>query len=303
MAVMTPARTGTDSGAAPNPEPKYKRRTGSHVFLLAISVYFMLPLWWLVVASTKDNSALFDSAFGPLFFDDSFSLFGNIKELFTYSDGIYWRWMGNSFFYAITAGVGSTIMSVLAGYGFAKYEFKGRNLAFSILLGSVMIPATTLVIPTFILLSQVNIINTPWAVILPSLMNPMGVYIMRVYVQDAVPPELIEAARVDGAGEWRTFFTIALPLLKPAIVTVLLLAVVGTWNNYFLPVAMLSDTNLLPVTVGLGAWQTQSQIGAGSEQLWNLVVTGAMVSIIPLIISFLGMQRFWRGGLALGSVK
>ncbi len=126
---------------------------------------------------------------------------------------------------------------------------------------------------------------------------------MRVYSQDAVLDEMLDAARVDGAGEVRTFCSVALPLLKPALVTVLLLSVVGTWNNYFLPLAVLFDTKLLPVTVGLGAWQAQSTSGAAGTQLWNLVVTGSLISIIPLIISFLALQKYWQSGLSLGSIK
>ena len=144
------------------------------------------------------------------------------------------------------------MLAVLAGYGFAKYRFRGRRLMLSVLLGSVMVPLTALVIPTFILFSNLNLTDTVWAVILPSLLNPFGVYLMRVYTADAVPDELLDAARVDGAGEVKTFFGVALPLLRPAVVTVLLLSIVGTWNNFFLPLAMLANTKLFPITVGLG---------------------------------------------------
>ena len=195
------------------------------------------------------------------------------------------------------------MLAILAGYGFAKYRFRGRGAVFTIILGSVMVPLTALVIPTFMLLSQYGIINTPWAVILPSLLSPFGVYLMRVYTQDAVPDEMLEAARIDGAGELRTFFQVALPLLRPAIVTVLLLSVVGTWNNFFLPLAVLTDPELLPVTVGLNRWTALSNAGAGGEQVWNLITTGAFVSILPLILSFLFLQRYWQGGLAIGSIK
>ena len=279
------------------------RNLGSHVFLAGLVLYFLLPLWWLVINATKSNSGLFLGANGPLFFDNEFHLFDNIAQLFTQNGGIYWRWFGNSFLYALSGGVGATVLAVLAGYGFAKYRFRGRTLFFSLLLGSVMVPLTALVIPTFVLLSQFGLINTIWAVILPSLLSPFGVYLMRVYVQDAVPDELLDAARIDGAGELRTFFLVALPLLRPAVVTVLLLSIVGTWNNYFLPLSVLSDTQLLPVTVGLGNWQALSTAGAGGEQLWNLVVTGALISIVPLIASFLLLQRYWQGGLSLGSLK
>ncbi len=296
MSTLTRPLNG--SGHAPQ-----RRALGSHTFLVLLVLYFALPLWWLVVASTKDINGLFTGTGGPLWFDEKFSLVDNVRQLFSQNGGIYWRWLGNSFLYAFAGGIGATVLSVLAGYGFAKYRFPGRNLYFALLLGSVMVPLTALVIPTFVLLSELGLTNTVWAVILPSLLSPFGVYLMRVYAQDAVPDELLDAARVDGAGELRTFFNVALPLLRPAIVTVLLLSVVAIWNNYFLPLAVLSDTKLLPVTVGLGQWQAQSTSGAAGSQLWNLVVTGALISIIPLIVSFLALQKYWQGGLSLGSLK
>jgi ABC-type glycerol-3-phosphate transport system permease component len=279
------------------------RKIGSHIFLLILVIYFLTPLWWLIVASTKDTAGLFGGSGGPLWFDGEFHFFDNIVGLFTQQDGIYWRWLGNSFLYAFAGGIGATVLAVLAGYGFAKYRFRGRSAFFSLLLGSVMVPMTALVIPTFVLMSSLGIVNTAWAVILPSLLSPFGVYLMRVSTQDAVPDELLDAARVDGAGELRTFFQVALPLLRPAIVTVLLVSIVATWNNFFLPLAVLSDPNLLPVTVGLNNWQALSNAGAGGEQVWNLIVTGAFISIIPLIISFLALQKYWQGGLSLGALK
>ena len=279
------------------------RRIGSHVFLVILAIYFITPLWWLIVAATKSNSGLFTGTGGALWFDDQFALFDNIAGLFTHQGGIYWRWFANSFLYAFAGGAGATILAILAGYGFAKFRFRGRGPFFTVVLASVMVPLTALVIPTFMLLSQMGLINTAWAVILPSLLNPFGVYLMRVYAQDAVPDELLEAARIDGAGELRTFAQVALPLLKPAIVTVLLLSVVGTWNNFFLPLAVLTDPELLPVTLGLNRWTALSNAGAGGEQVWNLITTGSFISIIPLILSFLFLQRYWQGGLAIGSVK
>jgi multiple sugar transport system permease protein len=277
------------------------RRIGSHVLLIILSIYFVIPIWWLFVAATKDTGSLFAS---PAFwFDDPASLFSNIAGLFEHQGGIYWRWLGNSFLYAFVGGIGATVVAVLAGYGFAKYRFRGRGALFGMILGSVMVPLTALVIPTFMLLSQYGLVNTVWAVLLPSLLNPFGVYLMRVYTQDAVPDELLEAARIDGAGEWRTFTTIVVPLLRPAIVTVLLLSIVGTWNNFFLPLAVLTNPDLLPVTVGLNRWLALSNAGAGGEQVWNLITSGAFISVLPLLLSFLLLQRYWQGGLAIGSVK
>ena len=167
-----------------------------------------------------------------------------------------------------------------------------------------MVPTTALVIPTFILFSQAGITNTIWAVILPTLLNPFGVYLMNVYARDSVPDELLDAARVDGAGEFRSFLQVAVPLMRPAIVTVLLLSIVSSWNNYFLPLAMLSDSRLFPVTVGIGQWQgIASANNSGGTSLWSIIIIGSLVSVIPLIIAFLSLQRYWRGGLAIGSLK
>lgn len=276
----------------------------AHLFLGVLVVYFLVPLWFLIVASTKDAHGLFAGSAGALWFDKTIDFFGNLGGLFTYNGGIYLRWMGNSALYAICGGLGATVLAVLAGYGFAKFAFRGRNLSFAILLGSVMVPLTALVIPTFVLLSQLGLTDTIWAVILPSLLNPFGVYLMRVYAADAVPDELLDAARMDGAGEFRTFFQVALPLMRPAVITVLLLSVVGTWNNYFLPLAMLSNTNLFPITVGIGLWEgLASSNNGGGQSLWSLIIIGSLLSIVPLIVAFLSLQKYWQGGLSLGSLK
>jgi multiple sugar transport system permease protein len=306
MSTPTLQDDRTATGApAPRPprRPRRQVRAGSHLLLLAFAVYFVIPLWWLLVASTKSNSGLFVGSGGPLWFNGEFDFVENVKGLFSHDGGIYWTWFRNSFVYALAGGVGATLLSLLAGYGFAMYRFRGRAFLFSVLLGSLMIPATALVIPTFVLLSDFNLIDTMWAVILPSLLSPIGVYLIRVYAQEALPQDTIDAARVDGAGELRTFFRVSVPLLRPAVVTVLLLTTVATWNNFFLPLAVLRSQKLLPVTVGLSNWQALSSAGAGNEQAWNLIVTGALLSIVPLIVAFLALQRYWQSGLTLGSVK
>ena len=284
------------------------RRTPGHiplqVVLALLVIYFLIPFWWVIVNSSKTSAGLFGGG-SALWFAADVDYIGNLGQLFTYENGIYARWLLNSALYAFAGGIGATVLAVLAGYGLAKYRFAGRRAGFSILLGAVMVPTTALVIPTFVLFSQAGITNTIWAVILPTLLNPFGVYLMNVYARDAVPDELLDAARVDGAGEFRTFFQVALPLLRPAVVTVLLLSVVSSWNNYFLPLAMLSDSRLYPVTVGIGHWQsTASTYGAASgTNLWSIIILGSLLSVIPLIIAFLSLQRYWQGGLAIGSLK
>lgn len=288
------------SAVAPRARPQ---RFSGYILLGLLCLYFLLPLWWLVVASTKDNAALFGGAGGTLWFDDSFSLVENIIGISTYENGIYWRWLANSFLYALIGGVGATIISVLAGYGFAKFNFRGKHIYLAAVLGAVMVPTTALTIPIFVIFSNAGLTNTVWGVILPSLLSPFGVYLMYVFAQDALPDELLDAARIDGAGEIRVIWSIVLPLLKPAIVTVLLLSIVHTWNNFFLPFIMLSDSRLLPVTVGLNQWQAQATTASGVLQPWSYIVTGALISIVPLVIAFLSLQRYWKGGISLGSLK
>lgn len=300
MSTLTLTNHGLDR------RPKRRNNVVAHVFLVALVLYFLVPVWWLFVASTKDAHGLFSGSGGTLWFDKNFSLLDNLRGLVTYNNGEYVRWLGNSALYALSGGIGATVLSVLAGYGFAKYRFKGRDLSFALLLGSVMVPLTALVIPTFVMLSNLRLTDTIWAVILPSLLSPFGVYLMRVYVASAVPDELLDAARIDGAGEFRVFMQVALPLLRPAVVTVLLLSIVATWNNYFLPLAMLSTSSRYPITVGIGLWSQQASSnnsGVAGQSLWSLIMVGSLVSIVPLIIAFISLQKYWQGGLSLGSLK
>ncbi len=197
---------------------------------------------------------------------------------------------------------GATLLATAAGYGLAKYSFRGRRAVFAVILGAVAIPGTALAVPTFLLFSKLGLTNTPFAIIIPSLISPFGLYLIWVYATDAVPDELLEAARIDGAGELRIFFTVTLRLLVPGIVTVALFAVVSTWNNYFLPLIMLSEPRWYPLTVGLNQWSLQAR-GISARPIFNLVITGSVLTIIPLIAAFLLMQRFWQSGLSAGSVK
>jgi multiple sugar transport system permease protein len=271
--------------------------------MLALLIYFLLPLFWLFVASTKTTGDLF-SSFG-LWFADDFSLLSNIRRTFTQDGGVYGRWMLNTIFYSVVSAGGAAFLATLGGYGFAKYRFRGNGVLFGLVLGSIMVPTTALAIPTYLLFSKMGLVNTPWAIILPSLVSPFGLYLMRIYAQDAIPDTLIEAGRIDGAGEFRIFFQVALRSLAPGIVTVLLFTLVATWNNYFLPLIMLNNPNLYPVTVGLASWQSQSAGGGSGStgELLALVVTGALLSVVPLIAAFLMLQRYWQSGLTAGGVK
>lgn len=270
------------------------------MFMIILAIYTLTPLLWLIINSTKTQGDLL-STFG-LWFGNGFNLFDNIKELFTYRDGVYLRWFGNTLLYVVVGAGGATLLATLAGYGLAKFNFPGRRGVFATVIGAIAVPGTALAVPTFLLFAQLGLTNTPWAVILPSLVSPFGLYLIWSYAVNAVPKELIEAARMDGAGEFRIFFQIVSRLLAPGIVTVLLFAIVATWNNYFLPLIMLSNPKWYPLTVGLSQWNAQAT-GSSPEPIFNLVVTGSLVTVIPIVIIFLMLQRFWESGLSAGGVK
>ncbi|WP_406447994.1 carbohydrate ABC transporter permease [Streptomyces sp. NBC_00876] len=263
-------------------------------------IYTLLPLGWLVINATKDQNGLLDS-FG-LWFADDFNLWDNITRTLTYDGGVFVRWLLNTLLYVVAGAGGATVLAVLGGYALAKYNFPGRKAVFAVVLGAVAVPGTALAVPTFLMFSKMGLTNTPWAVIIPSLISPFGLYLMWVFASEAVPTELLEAARIDGSGELRTFFTIALPLLMPGTVTVLLFSMVATWNNYFLPLIMIKDPDWYPLTLGLSAWNAQAQT-AGGEAVFDLIITGSLLTIVPIVVIFLLLQRFWQSGLAAGSVK
>lgn len=272
-------------------------RVGAMTVMLVFTLYFLIPIWWLFIAGTKSSSQF--TGTNPLWFAD-FNLFANIGNLVAYRDGVFLKWMLNSALYAGAGALLATLFAGMAGYALAKYRFPGRELLFNIVLGGVLVPATALALPLFLIFSQVSLTNTFWAVFLPSLVSPFGVYLTRIFAAASVPDELIEAARLDGAGEVRTFFTVSVRLMFPALVTVFLFQFVAIWNNFFLPLIMLRDETLFPVTLGLYAWNSQvNQI----PELRGYVLIGALLSIIPVIILFLLLQRFWRNGLGAGSVK
>ena len=272
------------------------------IMMWVIASYFLLPLIWLLISSTKSNTDLFGTfGYG---FGHSFDLFKNLGQLSSIQGGIYWHWMLNTIIYAGVSATGAAFFATAAGYAFAKYVFPGKKIFFYSVLAAIMIPTTALAIPTFLLFSKAGLTDTPWAIILPSLVSPFGVFLMTVYAENSIDDSLMEAARIDGAGELRIFFKVGLRLMSPGIVTVLLFALVATWNNYFLPLIMLNSSSLFPLTVGLSQWQAASSTGGGgTESLFSSVVTGSLIAIVPLILAFLYLQRYWQSGLSAGGVK
>ena len=222
--------------------------------------------------------------------------------MFSYQDGIFARWLFNTILYVVVGAGGATLLAIMGGYALAKFRFPGRKAVFVVIIGAISVPGIALAVPQFLLFAKLGLTNTPWAMIIPSLISPFGLYLMWIFSEQAVPTELLEAARVDGASEFRTFFQVSLPLLAPGIVTTALFTIVATWNNYFLPLIMLKDSNWYPLTIGLNQWKDQAST-AGGQAIQNLVITGSLITIIPLVIAFLCLQKYWQSGLSAGAVK
>ncbi|MEV4282019.1 carbohydrate ABC transporter permease [Actinoplanes xinjiangensis] len=264
--------------------------------LLLGAAYCLLPVLWVLIASSKSSAELFSTfTLAP-----STHLFDNFADLAGYRDGLYWRWMGNTVVYAGAGAAVSTLISAMAGYALAKFDFRGKATVFNIILAGVLVPGVILAIPQYLLLAKLGMTNTYWAVLLPSFISPYGIYLARIFAAAAVPTEILEASRIDGSGEWRTFGTVVLPMMRTGLVTVFLFQFVAIWNNFMLPYIMLGDDRLYPLTVGLNGLLNQ---GANQPSMYTSVVTGALVSIVPLIALFLTLQRYWQVDLAAGGVK
>jgi len=291
----------TSVGSAPQPTQKWKRGPLESVLPVAVMftamACFTLPLWYLFVASSKSRGDLTTT---PGLWFSHFQLGTNVSDTVNRDGGIFWRWLLNSVLYAGVGAAIGTVIAAMAGYALAKYEFRGREATFNTILAGVLVPATALALPLFLIFAAVGLTNTYWSVLLPSLVSPFGVYLSRIYASASVPDALIEAARLDGVGEFRIFLMMATALMKPALVTIFLFQFVVIWNNFFLPLIMLVDRKLFPMTLGLYSWNSQTQ---QDPTLATAVLTGALLSVVPIIAAFLMLQRYWRGGLGAGGVK
>jgi multiple sugar transport system permease protein len=275
-------------------------RNGFRYAIFAIFfLYCILPATWILAAMTKDNSQIF-TTFG-LWFAFPTHLSENIAGLFAYRDGIFLQWFRNSLIYALTISLASTMICALGGYAFAKYDFPAKKILFNVIIATVTVPSTALVLPLFLMLNKLGLLNTMWGVILPSLVNVFGLYLMRIFWESAFPTELLEAARLDGAGEIRIFWFIGMPLMLSGLVTVALLSFVGAWNNFFLPLVVLSDDHLFPLTLGLNVWNSVSTAAGGGKPVYNLIALGSLISVLPLLAAFILLGRYWRRGLTAGA--
>jgi multiple sugar transport system permease protein len=289
--------------------PQASRRISLAVtalLLLVLLVFFVLPVIWLLLAPTKTAADLVNQ--GPLTFGSLHNVARAWKNLTSFQDGILFVWLKNSAIYSVGSLVLTLATSVPAGYALALTKFRGRRLLLTITLLVMIMPSAALVLPLFLELNRFGLIGTAWSIILPFSFFPFGVYLVYIYYATSLPAEMLEAARIDGAGEWRTFISIALPLAKPVIALVAFFSFVGNWNNFFLPYLVLPNTKQFPIQVGLSQLLSSTPsfnpvAGAGLNITSPELALSIIIAILPVLVVFLFSQRALVSGMLAGATK
>lgn len=222
---------------------------------------------------------------------NSFSMY---KYLFERTN--IWKWFLNSLYIAVVVTLGILLIDTMAGYVLAKKQFPGRNLIFWVIVATMMIPGQVTLVPMFLMVTNLGLYDTHWALILPDLSMVFGVFLMRQFLL-SIPTELIEAAKIDGASEWKTFWTVVIPLAKPALATLGIFTFMNVWNSFLWPIIVLEDADLYTLPVGLKTLQDANLAS------FKLLMSGAAVAAIPMIIVFIAFQQYFIKGLTLGGVK
>ncbi|MCL6444418.1 MAG: carbohydrate ABC transporter permease [Alicyclobacillus sp.] len=277
--------------------------TLSMILMIIMASYFLLPLYWILVSITKDSSQLFTT---PMLLPPSkWSLVANLKWLDSFQGGVFWRWMINSAVYAICTASLSTLVCAMGGYALSKYAFRFNRFIYGVIISALMVPGAAMTIPIFFLVKLFGLINTYPGVILPMIASPFGLYFMSTYIKSTMPTELIDSGKVDGASDYKIFFKIAIPVLSPGLITLFLITFIGTWNNYFLPLVLLNDSNLYPVTVGMSVWLSNLMLNSSGNTvpLYPLIMTGTFITILPMAVVFLFLRKFIVNGVANGAIK
>jgi multiple sugar transport system permease protein len=280
-------------------------QTLATLLLIVFALFFVVPLVWLLIAPTKtDRQLLLD---GPFSLGSLTTLGENWASLIYFQGGLIWTWIGNSAFYCLAALAITLVSSIPAGYALALTEFRGRKALLAVTLIVMLIPSTALVLPIFLELSAVKLIGSPLAAILPFSFFPFGVYLTYIYFSTAISRDLLDAARIDGAGEIQVFLRIAMPLATPVIALVGFFNFTNNWNNYFLPYVMLPGRKA-PIQVGLAELlsnvpQFNPTNAASTTISLSTLALATLIAVAPVLIVFLFAQRFLVTGMTAGGTK
>ncbi len=279
----------------------------SIIILILLALFFLFPLYWIITGAFKPSTDIYatDTVWWPSewVLDNFVKLFEKrTAPLFTIGSitgptvPAAIRWLVNTVFMAAAAMLFTCITASLAGYALAKKRFFGRNILFGLIVAAMALPKQVVLIPLIREISALNLYDTLWAVIFPTVGWPFGVFLMKQFCE-GVPGEILEAARIDGAGEVRTFTTIVLPMIKPGIGALAIFTFVNSWNDYFLQLIMLSSSANQTISVGLATLQGESSTDFG------ILMAGAAIAAVPIIIVFIIFQKYFTQGITMGAVK
>jgi multiple sugar transport system permease protein len=284
--------TGTTINTLPSLSRRLRtQRVVLYTLLIIGALLALLPMVWMVSASLMPSGEA--SSFPPHFFPSRVT-FSHYTDLFTrLSLG---RYLINSAFIAIVVTVASLAINSMAGYAFAKLRFRGRENLFRVLSAALVLPTQVAMLPLFLLLKNMGLINTYWGVIIPGLSSIFGIFLVRQYAL-AIPGEMLDAARVDGASELRIFWSIVVPGIVPILATLSIWTFLATWNDFMWPLIVLSDESHYTLPVAL------ANLAGEHVQDTELMMAGSVITIIPVMLVFLFLQRYYIQGVMAGSVK
>jgi multiple sugar transport system permease protein len=268
-------------------------RFAKYFILFIVSLVMVFPFYWMAVSSLKTPQEL--SQLPPVWWPShpSFQSYFDIFEVIPFGQS-----MLNSIIVTTAATVSILVTSIMAGYVFAKYRFKGKNLLFIIVLSTMMVPQFVLIVPLYHMMNGLNLVNTFFGLILPNMANAFGIFLMRQFIE-GIPDDLIEAARLDGASEWKILWTVIVPLLKPAASALILFAFVYQWNNFLWPLTIVQSPEMNTVVLALNSLRSYTT----SVEYTNVVMAGATIGILPSVCLFLWLQKFFIEGIAMTGIK
>ena len=280
-----------------SPAPLRRRRRGLlpfspwHLVLVPVTLLFALPLVWLLVSSFMSNAQI--NRFPPTIIPDSLHLDG---YRYVIENALFPRWFLNSVIASLAVVIGNLIFGVLAGYAFARMRFRGSRLLLAVMLGTLIIPFQITMIPTFLIMKKLGLIDTLGAVIVPSLVTPFAVFLFRQFFL-SLPREIEEAAWIDGCSRLRTLWSVVVPMARPALSTVAVLTFLTTWNDLAWPLIAINSDHTYTLQLGLATFQGQHRTN------WSAVMAGNLIAVVPVLAAFLAAQRTFIQSLTSSAVK
>lgn len=260
------------------------------VVLIAVSLLFIFPFYWIVTGAFKLQKVAIQMP--PQWFPAD-PTFANFTELFINPAG---QWFFNSVFMSVASMFLVCLTSAMAGYVLAKKQFTGRGFVFAVIIAAMALPKQVVLVPLVRIMNSIGMYNTPWAVILPAVGWPFGVFLMKQFAQ-TIPGEILDAARIDGSGEWMTFVRIVTPIIKPAYGALAIFTFISTWNDYFLQLVMLQSRSRLTIALGVATLQAEMATNYG------VIMAGAALGALPIVLIFLLFQKYFASGITMGAVK